>query len=228
MIPLRAATPTRSAPVLSYALIAINAAVFAYESWLPPEAAERFTSVFGLTPSHVLDPDQPGVLLTLVTNLFLHGSWFHLLSNLWCLYALGAAVEDRLGKPRFALFFLAAGLGGGLAQALIDPSVESAMLCSSGAIAGLLGAYWKVFPRGRVLTLIPLLFVFVEEVPAVYFISLWFVLQLLAGFASLMGPGVGAVMFFAQIGGFLTGVALISLFRPARNATSGFRKPEFR
>jgi membrane associated rhomboid family serine protease len=227
VIPLRESRKSQSAPLLTYALIALNAAAFAYQSWLPEDVAEHFLGVFGWTPSHVLDPQNPAVLLTLLTSLFVHGSWFHVLSNLWCLYVFGEAVEDRIGKARFALFYLCAALGAAGAQIVIDPSGEIPMIGASGAIAGLLGVYWKCFPYGRVLTLIPLVFVFVREVPAVYYISLWFMLQLLAGFFGLMGPNEGGILFFAQIGGFLTGVTLIALFRPSRNATRGFRGPEY-
>jgi membrane associated rhomboid family serine protease len=227
VIPLRDARETQSAPVLTYALIALNAGVFAYRSWLPDSAADHFIDVFGWTPSHVLDPQNPALLLTLLTSLFVHGSWFHVLSNLWCLYAFGAVVEDRLGKARFAAFYLCAALGAAGAQIVIDPSGEIPMIGASGAIAGLLAVYWKSFPYGKVRSVIPLVFVFVRDVPAVYFISLWFMLQLLAGFAGWMGPNEGAIVFFAQIGGFLTGVMLTALFKPARNGTKGFRKPGY-
>jgi membrane associated rhomboid family serine protease len=227
VIPLRDTRETQSAPVLTYALVALNAGVFAYQSWLSEEAAAHFIDVFGWSPSHVLDAQHPAVLLTLLTSLFVHGSWFHLLSNLWCLYAFGEVVEDRLGKARFAAFYLCAALGAAGAQLVIDPSGEIPMIGASGAIAGLLAAYWKSFPRGKVLALVPLFFVFVSEVPAAYFIALWFILQLLAGFAGLMGPNEGAIVFFAHIGGFLTGLMLAALFKPARNQTRGFKKPGY-
>lgn len=227
MIPLRDSRTTQSAPLLTYALVALNAGVFAYQSWLSEAAAARFIDVFGWTPSHVLDPQHPFVLLTLLTSLFVHGSWFHVLSNLWCLYAFAGAVEDRLGKARFAAFYVCAALGAAGAQLVIDPSAEIPMIGASGAIAGLLAAYWRCFPHGKVLALVPLFFVFVREVPAVYYIALWFLLQLLAGFGGLIGRNEGAIVFFAHIGGFLTGLTLIALFRPSRNQTRGFRKPGY-
>ena len=227
VIPLRETRESQSAPVLTYALIALNAGVFAYQNWLTDDAARRFIEVFGWTPSHLLYPQNPVVLFKLLTSLFVHGSWFHLLSNLWCLYMFGEAVEDRLGKARFLAFYLFAALGAVGAQLVFDSSGEIPMIGASGAIAGLLAVYWKSFPRGRVLALIPLVIVFVREVPAVYFISIWFMLQLLAGFAGLMGPNEGAIVFFAQIGGFLTGLTLIAFFKPSRNATKGFRKPGY-
>lgn len=227
VIPLRETRESQSAPVLTYALIALNAGVFAYSSWITDAAAERLVDVFGWTPSHILYPQNPVVWLTLFTSLFVHGSWFHLLSNLWVLFLFGEVVEDRLGKARFLLFYLLAALGGVAAQLVFDSSGETPMIGASGAIAGLLAAYWKSFPRGRVLALIPLIVVFVREVPAVYFIALWFILQLLAGFVGLMGPNEGAIVFFAQIGGFLTGLTLTAIFKPSRNATKGFRKPGY-
>jgi membrane associated rhomboid family serine protease len=227
VIPLRDPRQTQSAPVLTYALVALNAGVFAYRSWLSESATARFIDVFGWTPSRVLDPQNPAAFLTLLTSLFVHGSWFHLLSNLWCLYVFGGVVEDRLGKARFAAFYLCAALGAAGAQYVIDPYGEVPMIGASGAIAGILAAYWKSFPRGKVLALIPLFFIFVREVPAVYFIAVWFILQLLAGFGGLMGPNEGAIVFFAQIGGFLTGLTLTALFKPAPNQTRGFKKPGY-
>jgi membrane associated rhomboid family serine protease len=227
VIPLRDSRQTQSAPVLTYALVALNAAVFAYQSWLSEGAAARFIELFGWRPLHVFDRGNPAALLTLFTSLFVHGSWFHVLSNLWCLYAFGVVVEDRLGKARFAAFYVCAALGAAGAQFVIDPSGEIPMIGASGAIAGLLAVYWKSFPSGRVLALIPLFFVFVREVPAVYFISFWFIVQLLAGFFGLMGPNEGAIVFFAHIGGFLTGLTLSAFLKPARNQTRGFKKPGY-
>lgn len=227
MIPLRDTRKPLSAPVFTYLLIALNAGVFAYQSWLPEDAANHFIDVFGWTPSHLLDPQSPAVLLTLLTSLFVHGSWFHLLSNLWALYVFGGIVEDRIGRARLLAFYVASALGGVAAQIVFDSSGEVAMIGASGAIAGLLAAYWKSFPEGRVWAVIPAFFVFVREVPSVYFMLLWFMLQLLAGFAGWMGPNEGAIVFFAQIGGFLTGLVLIAFFKPARNATKGFRKPGY-
>jgi membrane associated rhomboid family serine protease len=214
---------------MTYALIALNAGVFAYTSWITDEQAAHLIEVFGWTPFRVLDPSNPNpaVWLTLLTSLFVHGSWFHLLSNLWCLYMFGDVVEDRLGKVRFLLFYVLVGLGAAAAQMIVEPSGEVPMIGASGAIAGMLAAYWKAFPNGKLLAAIPLGFVFVREVPAVYYIFLWFALQLLAGFFQWMGPGEGPIVFFAQIGGFVTGLTLIPWFRPARNATGGFRRSEF-
>jgi membrane associated rhomboid family serine protease len=227
VIPLRDTRESQSAPVLTYALIALNAGVFAYQSWLSEEAARHFVEVFGWKPNHVFDLENPAASLTLLTSLFVHGSWFHLISNLWCLYLFGHAVEDRLGKARFVAFYLLAALFAAAAQIVFDPNGEVPMIGASGPIAGLLAAYWKSFPHGRVLAAIPIVFVFMRAVPSVYYIALWFMLQLLAGFFAWMGPNEGAIVFFAQIGGFITGIVLISLFKPSRNATSGFRKPEY-
>jgi membrane associated rhomboid family serine protease len=227
VIPLRDTRESQSAPILTYALIALNAGVFAYQSWLREDAAHRLIEVFGWTPARVFDLQNPAASLTLFTSLFVHASWFHLLSNLWCLYMFGAHVEDRLGKLRFALFYLIAAVCAAGAQIVFDTSGEVPMIGASGPIAGLLAAYWKSFPYGRVLTAIPLVIVFVRAVPSVYFIALWFMLQLLAGFLGWMGPNEGAILFFAQIGGFLAGLVLIALFKPGRNATRGFRNPGY-
>jgi membrane associated rhomboid family serine protease len=230
VIPLRDTNPTHTTPVLTYALIAVNTAVFAYQSTLGPGDFEAFVVRHGLVPFAFVEHTSVEALISPLTSMFMHGGWLHLLMNMWTLYIFGDNVEDALGKARFALFYLATGLGAAAAQVLIDTSSEIPMVGASGAVAGVLAAYLKLFPRARVLTVIPLFFVFVQELPAVFFIVLWFVLQLLGGFGSLAVRDVpsGGVAFFAHIGGFVAGLWLVALLRPSRNTTAGFRRAEFR
>jgi membrane associated rhomboid family serine protease len=204
-IPLRDENPTVRRPYVTFGLIALNVLFFAL-GIISPQGLEQDAARFGAIPFavthfwslHQALPVPP--LLTLLTSLFVHGSLFHLLGNMLYLWIFGNNVEDVLGGVRFALFYLACGLAAGLTQVAATPGSLLPMIGASGAIAGVLGAYWVLFPRARVLTLI---FVFVVPVPAGIVLGLWFVLQLLN-----VGMG-GGVAWFAHIGGFLAGIALI-------------------
>jgi membrane associated rhomboid family serine protease len=223
VIPLRDINPTRSTPVVTYLLIALNVAVFAFEATLSPLQEKRFVLHYALVPALL----EQRHFATLFTSMFMHGGLLHLLFNMWSLFIFGDNIEDRLGKLRYLLFYLVCGLGAALAQFLVDPSSQIPMIGASGAIAGVLAAYLRLFPRARVVTLIPLLiFFFIREIPAVVFIVIWFALQVLSGLGSL-GPAAaeGGVAFFAHIGGFVAGLWLLKMLLPPRNRTAGFRRP---
>jgi membrane associated rhomboid family serine protease len=234
VLPLRDLNPTRSTPVLTYLLIAVNTAVYTHQFMLGPEGAELFVRRYGLIPAMIAEHHHFGSLITPFTSMFMHGSWLHLIMNMWFLHIFGDNVEDALGKPRFVLFYLCTGLGAAAAQTFIDPSNMVPMVGASGAIAGVLAAYMRLFPHTRVVTLIPqlpwgLIFPFLyvaRELPAGLLIMFWFALQLLSGVGSLGAAQGGGVAFFAHIGGFVAGFLLIGLFRPRRNITRGFRGPE--
>jgi membrane associated rhomboid family serine protease len=234
VLPLRDLNPTRSTPVLTYLLIAINTAVFTHQFMLGPEGGELFVRRYGLVPAMLAMHHHAGSLITPFTSMFMHGSWLHLIGNMWFLHIFGDNVEDALGKPRFALFYLVVGLTAAAGQVAIDPSNTVPMVGASGAIAGVLAAYVRLFPRARVVTLIPqlpwgLIFPFLyvaRELPAVLLIMFWFVLQLLGGVGSLGVAQAGGVAFFAHIGGFIGGFLLVGFFRSKRNMTGGFRRPE--
>jgi membrane associated rhomboid family serine protease len=225
VIPLRDINPVRSRPLVTYALIVVNTLVFAYQSSLPDEAAREFALRFGMVPYYLTHEFHFGSLETPLTSMFMHGSWGHLIFNMWFLYIFGDNVEDVLGRVRFALFFVACGMAAAVAQIAVGPSSQVPMVGASGAIAGVLGAYLRLFPHARVITsLIPPFFV--RELPAVFFIVAWFALQLLSGIGSLsaLGRESGGVAFFAHIGGFLGGLWLLHLFGFRKNNTRGFRR----
>jgi membrane associated rhomboid family serine protease len=232
VIPLRDINPTRTRPVVNYALIGLNTAVFLYQFQLQLSSAAQFktfTDRFGLVPHYLTQDFHFGSLSTPFTSMFMHGDWLHLISNMWFLYIFGDNVEDALGRVRYLAFYLLCGLAAATAQVAIDPSSMVPMVGASGAIAGVLGAYFRLFPHARVVTLIPVVFFFVlRELPAVFFIVVWFGLQLLMGIGSLGAASeqTGGVAFFAHIGGFVGGLALLSLFGFGRNRTQGFRKVE--
>jgi membrane associated rhomboid family serine protease len=230
VIPLRDRNPTRTRPLLTWLLIAVNTLVFLYQWSLDDGGFELFVRRYGLVPAWLASGDYSGSFVTPFTSMFMHGGWLHLISNMWSLYVFGDNIEDTLGRFRYFVFYMLAGLGAAFAQVAIDPSSMVPMVGASGAIAGVLGAYMRLFPRARVVTLIPILFFFlVREIPAFWFILIWFGLQVLLGVDSLdpvhAGEGAG-VAFFAHIGGFVAGLLLVSRLRRARNPTAGFRRPQ--
>jgi membrane associated rhomboid family serine protease len=169
-----------------------------------------------------------GGLATPFTSMFIHGGWLHLLGNMWFLHIFGDNVEDALGRARYVMFYVLCGLLAAVGQILIDPESKIPMVGASGAIAGVLGAYYRLFPRARVVTLIPIFFfITVRELPAVFFIVLWFAMQLLEGLGSLGNAAQGGgVAFFAHIGGFLGGLLLVTAFGGPRNRSGGFARAE--
>jgi membrane associated rhomboid family serine protease len=188
-------------PVVNYAIIAANVVVFLYEASLG-NRADAFIVHWGLVPRHF-------GLANLLTSMFLHGGWLHLLGNMLYLYIFGDNVEDRLGHVRYLLFYLLCGFAAGGAQALSSPGSNLPMVGASGAIAGVSGAYFLFFPSARVVTLVPIFFFLqVMEVPAVFFLLIWFLWQLMSGVASLGSAAGGGVAFWAHIGGFVAGMVL--------------------
>ena len=217
MIPLRDENPSSTPPIVSRVLIAVNVAMFVYEIWLGPEL-RPFLLEWGLRPARLtLALHGEGSLfapaVTLLTSMFLHGGWAHLIGNMWYLWIFGDNVEDRLGHARFLLFYLAAGIVAGLAQCFITPASRLPTVGASGAIAGVLGAYAVAFPRARVITLVPIFFfIQIMALPALVVLGLWFVLQFFSGALSLAAAGApggdwsGGIAFWAHIGGFAFGV----------------------
>ena len=207
-LPLRDENPTASTPYVTYALIAANVAVFLVEVVLGREALGQWVfPAWGAVPAEILaDPVRRAP--SLLTCMFLHGGWMHLIGNMWFLYIFGDNVEDRLGKPLFVLFYLASGLGATALQVAIQPGSVIPIVGASGAIAGVLGAYALVYPRARVVTLL-WLFIFVRliRIPAVAFLGIWFGMQFLSGLGSLGATG-GGTAWWAHVGGFVVGGAV--------------------
>ena len=218
MIPLRDANPTRRTPTITLAIIAIATVAFTYELGVAEtgdDALGRFIRQWGAVPADVAAALAAGdwfgaATLGMVTSIFLHGGWLHLIGNMLYLWIFGNNIEDRLGRLGFVLFYLAGGVAAALAQVAIDPTSEIPLIGASGAIAAILGAYLVLFPRARVLSLVFLgVFYQLIEVRAVFVLGFWFVLQLIDGLASLGIPEAeGGVAFFAHIGGFVAGMAV--------------------
>ena len=226
MIPLRDINPTQRTPVVTYALIATNVLVFVYQLGLDAAGNQALVFQWGMIP-YWISEFRLESFSTIITSMFLHGGVAHVLFNMWSLYIFGDNVEDVLGRMRFFVFYIVCGVGAALAQVLIEPSSRVPMVGASGAISGVMAAYLKLFPHARIVTLIPVLILFfVREIPAVFFIVFWFLLQLLSGIGSLGDTAsMGGVAFFAHIGGFVVGLYLVSTLRRPRNPTGGFHSP---
>jgi membrane associated rhomboid family serine protease len=209
MIPLRDIIPSRTTPFVTVGLIAVNVLVFLYQATLPPRASLSFLYTWSMVPAGFAWP-------TLVTSMFLHGGWLHLLGNMLYLWIFGDNVEDRVGHGRFVFFYLGCGIAAGLAHLISNPMSIVPTVGASGAIAGVMGAYFVLYPRSRILTLIPLIIYFeVIEVPAILFLGFWFVLQLLSGVGTLgrADAASGGIAFWAHIAGFVAGASLIFVAR---------------
>ena len=223
MIPLRDVIPSRTFPFVTVTIIAINALVFLYEQALPRAALDRFVFAYGLVPAAF---DWTAV----VTSMFLHGGWMHFLGNMLYLWIFGDNVEDRMGHGRYVVFYLICGGIAALIQTFVQPASRVPMVGASGAIAGVLGAYFVMFPHSRVLTLLPI-FIFwqIIEVPAIILLGLWIVFQVVSGVGSLgvATADAGGVAFWAHIGGFVAGMALVFVFRrPERQQVEWWDQPK--
>jgi membrane associated rhomboid family serine protease len=208
MIPLRDVIPSRTTPYVTVTIIALNAVAFLYEQALSERELERFIEVYGLVPAFFS-------LTSLMTSMFLHGGWLHFIGNMLYLWIFGDNVEDRLGHVRFILFYLLCGAGAAGAQVWMSPNSMIPMVGASGAIAGVMGGYFVLFPRSRILTLLPILIFWeIIEVPAIFFLGFWFVLQFVSGLGSLGGSqDVGGVAFWAHAAGFAAGLVLVVVLR---------------
>ncbi len=202
MIPVKDDIPTRNTPVLTILIIIINIVVFVYEISLTPEELTIFVHNYGLIPTDIIEFRFDKV----ITSMFIHGGFFHLLGNMLFLWIFGNNVEDALGKFKFIIFYLSSGFGAALLQSsitLIFGGYDIPMVGASGAISGILAAYVKLYPYANIITIIPP-FIFMPFIlPAWFFIGYWFFLQVL--FAMSIPPTLGGVAWYAHIGGFLTG-----------------------
>src|SRR5436189_4318360 len=207
MFPIRDTQRTYSTPFVTILLIVANVLVFLYELSLEAYAQNYFTAKWALIPArfHTID---------LLTSMFLHGGWMHVLGNMWFLWIFGDNIEDILGSGKFLLFYLLCGAAAGLTQDVTNPYSRIPTVGASGAIAGVMGAYMIKFPHSRILSLVTIVFFITTfEIPAWIMLIYWFVIQFFSGVGSIGYSHVsqGGVAFFAHVGGFLAGMALISL-----------------
>jgi membrane associated rhomboid family serine protease len=208
MIPLRDVIPSRTTPFVTVGLIAVNVLAFLFEMSLPDDVRQAFVNHYGMVPVRF-------TWTSVLTSMFLHASWSHIIGNMWFLWIFGDNVEDRFGHFRYLVFYLLCGLVGGVVPAAISPYSFVPTVGASGAIAGVMGAYLVLYPRSRVLTMVfPFIF-WIIEVPAVFFLGYWFVIQLFSGVGTVaLSTGTaGGIAFWAHIAGFLTGALAVFVFR---------------
>jgi membrane associated rhomboid family serine protease len=219
MLPLKDTVRARDVPFVTGALIGANVLVFLIELRLPEPLLQGFLWLLGVVPARLLSTPLPGEWLTLVTSQFLHGGWFHLISNMLALYIFGDNVEDRLGHWRFLAFYLVCGIVAALVHVWTGPASTVPAVGASGAISGVLAAYLVLFPASRVVTIIPIFIIpWFVEVPALLWIGGWFLSQLLNGVLTLAADmeTLGGVAWWAHVGGFVAGLVLVwPLRRPA-------------
>jgi membrane associated rhomboid family serine protease len=213
MIPLRDVIPSRTTPYITVTIIILNALAWFYELALPRDVLPLFLQFYGVVPANF-------TATTLVSSMFLHGSWSHVIGNMWYLWIFGDNVEDRVGHGRFIAFYLLCGIAAGLGQIAMDPSSTLPTIGASGAIAGVMGAYFVLYPNSRVLTLV-FIFFYVEifELPAIVLLGFWFLIQLFSAGAIAVtanSQGSGGVAFVAHVAGFIFGMIAVFVFKKRR------------
>jgi membrane associated rhomboid family serine protease len=230
LLPLADHNPRQTTPVVNIILVAVNVMVFLWEISLGPQIEPVLLNVAFVPARFWYLPDSllPNIV-TMFVSMFLHGGWLHLGGNMLYLWIFGDNIEDRLGHGKYLFFYLTCGLLATLTHALMSPESRLPSIGASGAIAGVLGAYVVLFPKQRVTTLIPIVFfVIVREIPAVFLLGFWIVIQLFFGAASMSGDvhSAGGIAYFAHIGGFIAGMLLIVLMgglrRPPRPVYSDY------
>jgi membrane associated rhomboid family serine protease len=222
MLPLRDDQPRYSTPWVNSFLIGLNLVIFFFEFTLDPRSLELLIRQFGVVPSHLAaflagSPRYPlpAIVLPFFTSMFLHGSWPHVIGNMWFLYIFGDNVEDYLGHFKYLVFYLLTGLVAMATQVAVNLHTTAPTVGASGAIAGVLGAYFVLYPRARVLTWFFELLILVVWVPAWIILIYWFFLNFLSGTATMLAihrQNMGGVAFWAHIGGFISGALMIKLF----------------
>ncbi|QCQ22840.1 rhomboid family intramembrane serine protease [Desulfoglaeba alkanexedens ALDC] len=226
MIPLRDVNHSNRVPVVTYAIIACCVVAFLYELALGREI-ERFFHLYGLVPIRYTEPKIAAhfsffeQVLPFFTSMFLHGGWLHLIGNMWTLYIFGDNVESALGRGRYFAFYVLCGLAAALIHLVTNLDSRIPTIGASGAIAGVMGAYFVLYPHARILALVPIFFFLqLVEVPAYVFLGFWFLIQFFSGTLSVLGGQVqaGGIAWWAHIGGFGAGVLLLRVFKVRRTA----------
>ena len=227
MFPIGDDNPTRSQPVVTIGLVAACVLIFVYQLTLPAAAAEAFIFRWGFIPSEVLGPgglgpesDELPAWSRIFTSMFLHGDIMHIIGNMLFLWIFGNNIEDTFGKIRFVIFYLLCGTAAAFTQAFTDAASNVPMIGASGAISGVLGAYLWLFPQARIRVLVMFGIITVVHMRALIVLGLWFVLQLVNAALTPVSEE-GGVAFWAHVGGFVAGLALMPVFRPARPRVRG-------
>ncbi|UCF92896.1 MAG: rhomboid family intramembrane serine protease [Desulfobacterales bacterium] len=217
MIPIRDTIPAKNYPIVNNVIIGVNVAIFLVQL-TQGSALDRFIYIYGLVPARYSVPQiaayftVPQQLFALLSFMFLHGGFWHLLGNMWSLYIFGDNIEDNLGPVRYLVFYLLCGLASGLTHLFLNLHSNVPTIGASGAIAGVMGAYFILHPRSKILTLIPIFFIpYFLEIPAFFFLGIWFILQFInAAGSQAVGGGIA---WWAHIGGFVFGIIVLKLFQ---------------
>jgi membrane associated rhomboid family serine protease len=212
MIPLRDSTRSETFPILTISLIALNVCIFIFQLSLGPDGMEEFINVWGLVPAHDLSGSDLLISFTpFLTYMFLHISWMHLIGNMWILWLFGDNLEDQMGRGRFLVFYILCGTIAGLAHGMVFPHSEVPVIGASGAVAGVMGAYFVLFTQARILTYIPPIFLI--RVPAWVYLGFWVMVQIGGVTSGIINPDeYSSVAFWAHIGGFIAGFILYRFF----------------
>jgi membrane associated rhomboid family serine protease len=207
MIPLRVLLLRSATPAVTLALIAINTLVFLYEEALPVYLRDRLFEVYGLVPDHF----HPTMLLT---SMFLHGGWMHIIGNMWFLWVFGSHLENALGSGKYLIFYVLSGVASAIVQLVTNVGSPIPTIGASGAIAGVMGGFLILYPRVRVVTLLFIvIFITTVEIPAAFMLLYWFLLQLFSGLGSIAtSTQAQGIAWFAHVGGFLVGVIFVRMF----------------
>ncbi len=226
MFPIRDNVPVKRFPFVNLALIAANALVFFHELALGPKL-DKFIAKYGLIPLRYAKPgllNKIGLkayLTPLFSSMFIHGGWMHIISNMWVLYIFGDNIEDRLGHARYLIFYILCGLAAALTQVWFSWGSPVPTVGASGAIAGVMGAFFILYPFARVATLVLIFFFFrIINIPAVVFLGIWLWIQIYSGNMARAGAEVGGVAWWEHIGGFLSGIILLTIFLGPRGRAS--------
>jgi membrane associated rhomboid family serine protease len=226
MIPVRDDQPRFSTPYITYFLIGLNLVIFLFEASLSPRGFKVILFQLGMIPANITgvltgshETGLAAAFVPTLTSMFLHGSWMHVIGNMWFLWIFGDNIEDYLGHFKYLLFYLLSGLGAAFAQVILNPHSSVPTVGASGAIAGVLGAYFLLYPKAKVLIWFPIFFLF--YLPAWVTLGYWFAMQFVSGAATSIAnysETSGGVAFWAHVGGFLAGIVLIKVFpeRPRR------------
>ena len=215
MFPIRDTIRARSFPLANTIIIAVNVLVFLFQASLSERGFILFIQGFGLTPAR-FSPFFPFQWVTVLTSMFMHGGWFHLISNMWTLYIFGDNVEDRMGSLRYAGFYLLSGAAAALTHIFFSTGSNVPTLGASGAVAGVLGAYFLLFPSSQVVTFIPILFIpWFVNIPAFFYLGIWFFSQVANGLM-VTGESMSGIAWWAHIGGFIVGILLVRIFAVRR------------
>jgi membrane associated rhomboid family serine protease len=236
VFPIQDTIPRRHPPIATWCLILINALVFVFELKLSQPQRQQLFYLFGLVPARFTHPAWARAIgfpihtyWPYLTHMFLHAGWLHIIANMWALWIFGDNVEDRLGRVRYLVFYLVCGLVAAVVHMKVSPDSTVPTVGASGAIAGVMGAYLLLFPRSRIIVMIPIFFFpLFFELPAAVFLVFWFGLQLFSGALMLAEPHqVGGIAFWAHVGGFAAGIVLHRLFLLGKPPERRFERDEW-